>query len=368
MRKTLQHDYLPSTFLDRGVAIPFTTPDLLGARARPGPRGRLEFVISNPGGGRGNYVMGWESLSNLARVTVHDRLLHDRIAELPMIVPSAIRRVADEVAVSGSAGRPAAKAAEMHRQREEADRLMANYLMTIRLLESGGMKGVDWRALDPGDRALRAKARALIARLAPQFALSGQALFDVIESLSVVIAAIGFANQGYRSRLPELLASVTRLQTQMSRFTDDDTDARPAAAMISDVARLTIDIGTKVLDACHAEVDNPVTLVGTWQNERDRLLDQLTRPDWILDGWGLICALWENALSADREIQRSTIIEIQRMVPVMPKEASNWVEGGYDEALQKDWFQRRWVKLNTDWRTGEFILEMTARNELVKAL
>ncbi|MBU6498939.1 MAG: hypothetical protein KGQ40_10460, partial [Rhodospirillales bacterium] len=54
--------FLPSTFLERGVAVPFTTPQLAGARARPGTRVPLELVVPNPSGGRGHYILPWDGL------------------------------------------------------------------------------------------------------------------------------------------------------------------------------------------------------------------------------------------------------------------------------------------------------------------
>src|ERR1700712_5461419 len=52
--------YHPTTFLERGVAVPFTTPMLAGTRARPAEKQGLELVIPNPSGGRGVYIMAWD--------------------------------------------------------------------------------------------------------------------------------------------------------------------------------------------------------------------------------------------------------------------------------------------------------------------
>ncbi len=37
--------FLPTTFLERGVAVPFTTPLLAGSRTRPGERNQLELIV-----------------------------------------------------------------------------------------------------------------------------------------------------------------------------------------------------------------------------------------------------------------------------------------------------------------------------------
>ena len=54
--------YLPATFLERGVAVPFTTPMLAGTRARPSERGGTELLVPNPSGGTGVYILPWGSL------------------------------------------------------------------------------------------------------------------------------------------------------------------------------------------------------------------------------------------------------------------------------------------------------------------
>src|ERR1700679_4215228 len=81
----------PTTFLERGVAVPFTTPMLLGARARPSDRGGIELIVPNPSGARGFYIVPWSGVCRLCRPTVHDPRLYQRIAEREGVTPSSIR-------------------------------------------------------------------------------------------------------------------------------------------------------------------------------------------------------------------------------------------------------------------------------------
>src|ERR1700712_948232 len=97
-RLPLIRPYHPVTFLERGVAVPFTTPMLAGTRARPADKGGLELVIPNPSGGRGVYIMAWTSISALCTPTLHDRQLNERIATLTNVTPHTIRQVGREVA------------------------------------------------------------------------------------------------------------------------------------------------------------------------------------------------------------------------------------------------------------------------------
>jgi hypothetical protein len=73
--------FLPATFLERGVAVPFTTPQLNGARARPGERRPLELIIPNPSGGRGVYILPLEGIHDFCTLTINDRRLADGITK-----------------------------------------------------------------------------------------------------------------------------------------------------------------------------------------------------------------------------------------------------------------------------------------------
>ena len=89
--------YHPATFLERGVAIPFTTPLLFGTRARPSERHGSELIIPNPSGGRGVYVLSWAAIAQLCQPTLHDQIFNEHIAALVAVTPASIRRVAREI-------------------------------------------------------------------------------------------------------------------------------------------------------------------------------------------------------------------------------------------------------------------------------
>ena len=47
--------WAPPTFAERGASVPFTTPIIVGSRIR-GRQDRLELVVPNPSGAKGNYM------------------------------------------------------------------------------------------------------------------------------------------------------------------------------------------------------------------------------------------------------------------------------------------------------------------------
>lgn len=358
-------DYRPATFLERGVAVPFTTPLLACARVRPNHRQKLEFVIANPSGGIGFYVMGWDGLASLTRITVHDRLLYEAVLKEPLLTPWTIRAAGRKVALSGVAGRPAAKAAHAAAAQEADDRLIANFLLIVRLLNQGGMGQIDWRRFNPSDSDLRAKTRQLIERMEPTLGAGAETIFSWLEELSAIVAPVGFRTRDYPARMQALQVSLEKLHGGLLAFGNADaSEAGHTALFAAEVAKLTLDLSATTLATCYGELDNLVRLLQSWGGNRERLLALFGRPDWLLDGWQSICALWESAPS--RDAQREVLNDIGRMVPVMPKEVSEWVDGGVP--VERTWNQRRWVKANVDWRGGTHLLDRTARNEALRAV
>lgn len=364
---TYLNDYRPATFLERGVATPFTTPVLASARVRPSNRLKLEFVIANPSGGQGWYVMPWEGLTSLSKVSVHDMLLFENISKQELITPYTIRAAARQVAVSGAAGRPAMKAARAAEQREADDRLIVNFLLIMRLLKETGLKNVDWRSLDPTDRDLKVKMRSYIETLQPTLGATPETIYMWLEELSGIIAPVGFASRDYASRLQTNLDNLKSFCRTMQLFAvADATDAGAAARFIVEVAKHTVEIAELTFEDCHAELNDLVQLLRNWSNTRDRVLERFGRPDWLLDGWQAICAVWEDAVAGGRDAQRAAAIEIQALAPVMPKEVTEWINGA--STGEQLWQFRRWVKGNTDWRTGAAAaLDRVARNEALRA-
>src|SRR6185312_6270624 len=121
-------------FLERGVLVPFTTPVLAGARARPSERCGTELLVPNLSGGRGVYVLPWNNVSRLCRPTVHDRRLNQKVETLITVTPGSIRQAAREVAIEGLAGREAQFAAAKAADRDHRARLRTNFLLLVRLL------------------------------------------------------------------------------------------------------------------------------------------------------------------------------------------------------------------------------------------
>src|SRR5437763_11200316 len=101
----------PRTFGERGVAVPFTTGELLWARVRQ--KGPLkELLVPGLAKTRGIYVYEWATLRNRFALTLHDRLLHKAIQTGPAPTPESIKSTALKISASGIAGGDAKAIAE----------------------------------------------------------------------------------------------------------------------------------------------------------------------------------------------------------------------------------------------------------------
>lgn len=358
--------YHPTTFLERGVAVPFTTPMLIGARARPTERNGMELILPNPSGGPGAYILPWNSLRDLCRPTLHDNQLCEQVAALPTITPSGMRAVARSIAAEGLAGHAARDAVARATEHENQDRLLTNFLLLLSLVRQGEPQGSN---LTPPERekpaVLEARAKRVIALLAPRLGLTAERIAVALEQLSAVLNPIGISRNLPQARFSRAIAALTALRDAALAWSQgriDDT--APNAAMIADVAGLTLSCAAQTIVAARALVDDLPMLLRRWDADPRPVVQLAARPDWLLDGWEHICLIWS---TAETDIERhAALAEIALAVPVIPREVVSWLDG---MVLPDDTARyRRNVRINHDWRTGLSVFDMIARNERIRAM
>ncbi|MEO8715543.1 MAG: hypothetical protein ABI369_11060 [Acetobacteraceae bacterium] len=357
--------YRPATFLERGVAVPFTTPALLGARARPADRIGLEIVVPNPSGARGVYILPWAGVCELCRPTVHDTLLSQRVAALHAVTPGSIRAAARDIAAEGMAGREAVACARAAGESDQQDRLLANFHLLLALIAQveptalAGMSGAMARSVELEERAKRA-----VARIGPKLGRTADAVAEALEELAHAFAGVGSPAQAPPPRVIRLLAALARLRTDMEAASQGRTgDAATQAEMIASVADVTVTCAERTLAAAHALTQDMPALLRSWSTGSALLAGRIARPEWLLDGWEQICLVWHCA--DDEAAKRAALAEMSLLVPVLPREASDWVGTPIDTDSAARF--RKTVRQNEDWRTGA-TLERIVRNEALRAL
>jgi hypothetical protein len=353
--------FAPSTFLERGVAVPCTTPQLAGARARPGDRKPLELIVPSPAGGRGVYIMSWDDVPVLYTLTVHDRRLIEAVTKLRGVTPGGIRLMAREVAAEGLAGRGALTAARKAKEDEDLACLKANFDLLLELVRQTEPKELNLvpPAQDNPENLAR-RGRHAVARVARRLGRSAEAVVEALEQLATIFGNIGI---GHDARIPTEIAALTRVRGEVAAYAkshpdDDGSEAR----MVADVAHLTVHMANAALADARALSGDIAGLLQRWATAPDPLAQFVARPDWLLDGWDRICALWDMAPSVG-----STLTEMATLVPVVPREADDWLSHQlkWMDDVPRHHHRRRLVQQLEDWRTGYMIHDVIARNELL---
>jgi hypothetical protein len=357
--------YVPTTFLERGVLVPFTTPVLAGTRARPSERCGTELLVPNLSGGRGVYVLPWNNVSRLCCPTVHDRRLNQKVEALITVTPGSIRQAARQVAIEGLAGREAQVAAAKAADRDRRARLRTNFLLLVRLLAHVEPSAVPRNPGAEPSAELEAEAFRIILERAPRLGLSADSVTTDLELLAEVFSAVGVQGQPGPARLPSLLEMLSRVREETAAWAKAHRfPSGEMAAMIAEVAGATIACAAATLRDAWAATEDVAALIRQWNTGPDRIIRLAARPEWLLDGWEQICLLWLDAVMPGA--RDAALNEMAMLAPVLPKESREWAR--LPVQAYGLYTYRRTVMANEDWRGGGGSpLELVARNERLRA-
>jgi len=362
----LIQSHKPATFQERGVAVPFTTPMLAGARIRSAERTGTEFVVPNPSGGRGVYILTWGSVRQLCRPTVHDTLLHQRISRLPAMDPAGVRVAARKLAAEGLAGRDATAAAAASFESDRNELILANFLLLVMLMEQVEPAGLRISAETERTPELDQRARRIVSQVGNSIGRSVMQISEDLEALSALFVPIGLQAEMPPARLPRLTSrlevAANGLSTWAARFSDDDRGS--LAASLSRSAIVTATCAATTLAAARAMTDDMPGLLRAWAGTPGEIATQAGRAEWILDGWERFCLLWETADHASA--QRAVLHEMAQLVPMLPKDGVDL--GGERQQLELIEPTLRAAQMDGRWRGGGASHGLTARNERLQGL
>ncbi|MCX7371252.1 MAG: hypothetical protein NTW56_02230 [Alphaproteobacteria bacterium] len=346
-------NYQPTTFLDRGVSLPFTTPLLVGARMRLAERDGVELIIPNPSGGRGFYIVPWIAMPDICSPTLHDRRLWGLLAEEPVATPEAVRIATRRVMSEGYAGRAAAAAATAADGNRAADRTRANFLMLLRLIER--TESPEESVVPPlrdAPQKLEWRAKRSLARAVPLLGLESDDIATCMEEVAGALQDVGIAGDPKPARARRQITEIETLVREVSAWAADTPAAQDSAvaAVIVEAARLTLDCCARVMADLDSKFGDILILLRQWVRDPAPLRQLLARPDWLLDGWSMICGMWRDA---PEEARLSISRDIAMLVPVLPREAETW--SGISAEWDRPVLLRRKVRTLEDWRTGRIV-------------
>lgn len=282
--------YQPKTFQERGVAAPFTTPQLVRARFRLSPGKtppELDLVLPNTTSGRGAYVTSWEEHGAFCRATLYDTFLGEGLAaspDLARLSPATVRHQALEVAARGYAGEEAAQAAARCREAETR-------------------------------RCARIRARLAATLHAPPPA-HAERLVSLLADLDPTPEDLG--------PIPRLLEAVQSLGLALEEWgnaADAGEPMKPVARGIAAAAAALHGGATRMLHAPLALFAQPEGWLPAWVADATAFEAELTRPAWLLDGWERLVLLRRCAGTIHPELVR----ELAEQLPVLPDEADAWL-------------------------------------------
>lgn len=356
----------PITFLERGVSVPYTTPALAAARVRPAKRERVELVVPNPSGGRGVYLFSLDGAFSVCRPTLHDRALNDRMLALLSITPETIRGVALQVAKSGLAGPGGARTAVAQLADDRQQSTLAHLeliLEVVRQMEQHRPGRVAPELTDMRDLQLR--ARAALMSLSVRTRRSGEEMMAMLEDMAQVFRAVGVGRQAERAWVAQWLALLGALRRDLAKLAPGlPREAAAVVAIIDATADLTVRAADITLAAARRLLADMPSLLVRWTHDPESVAKVAARPEWLLDGWQRIVSLWN--VPDDRHDRTAMLLEMLELVPVMPEEVSDWV--GIELHQEAETLsRRRIVRLGQDWRTGEMVIDVQARNERLRA-
>lgn len=360
----LIQSYQPATFAERGVAVPFTTPLLVGARVRRAERIGLELVVPNPSGGRGVYILPWRSARLLCRPTVHDTRLFERLGQLPALTPTAVRQAARTVAAEGLAGREAKAAGTALAEADNDERMLANFLLLMALVEEFEPGSVSITAVLRPTTELEERSKRAVAAVAPRLGRSPDQIAADLEALAVLYGPVGVPPQAEPARLPRLTRALRQFVDDVGacgKTTPDDDIGAVARMLSAAAARIAVSAEAALADA--RTLLAPITgLLRSWHSSPEVLASRIGCAEWLLDGWDRMILLWQDSQFPAR--RRAALLEMTQLVPVIPEEL---VIDGRVQRSTDVMDECRVVALNESWRTGPASYALVARNERMRA-
>jgi hypothetical protein len=356
----------PATFQSRGVAVPFTTPLLAGARARTGPHKTPELVVPNPSGGRGVYIVQWSGVRALCNPTVHDTLLFRRLAALPLIDPERLRETALAVACEGYAGKETAAAVRRTIEADRAQRLRAHLLLLTALVNQVDPDGRTGPVSPERTPEFDRRASNLLHRIAPAFGCAATHLATGLDAMGDAFAPVGLTPRDRNARIPRLLDRLEDTRNSISGWLDA-TAADDIAGLGRTVIAgmdLALNTASALLATTRGTLADPAGLLKRWVASPAETIGRATRCDWLLDGWDGVRLLWQPA-SCDAN-RRAALLEMAQVLPVMPREVTEWTNRSIPEAAMDP--AARVVSQNDAWRRGAAAFALIQRNEALRAM
>jgi hypothetical protein len=359
--------FAPSTFEERGVAVPFTTSQLNQGRVRRNPREKLELFLPGFTGGPGQLVVPWRGLPDIVTMTVHDRKLYQAIEQGELCTPEEIRQAAMTVAATGLAGPLPAKAARLGLEELKDYQIATNFLMVLQVLAALGLSvgHLVEVGLDTAEGARR--TRTALAEASTKLGITAEKLYGRILALARMTVHIGIARAPRPGRLRLLLEQMQAYRGSLAEWC---AATRSEDAAIGEfcvqVADHTIELAMLTLGSFDAASADICGVLADWDQRISEIQRLAARLAWLLDGWEYLVLIWDAAKNKEAHEQSLRIGEMLLYLPIIPRNEAGAAKALANEAALANIGGRRSARSFEDWRTGELDVVLSQRIEDIK--
>ncbi|MFN7332564.1 MAG: hypothetical protein ACK5TB_01720, partial [bacterium] len=305
-----------ASFASLGASVPFTSHRLLGARIRQDAGGRgFELILVNPAQTKGSYVMTWLALPDIGAPTLFDLRLWDILSKSEECHPTFIRREALKVASEGMAGRNVASAAKKALAEEQRNEkiLLAQFAAQLAgappasLLHASTQGAADQQ---------QPKAQKILETLDP----------GVIKSLRALAASLSCLGPSVAPEMAPLIRLKQEIASMLTEFRgcleqDEKDGEAPALRFLISATETILYFVELAYAELEARLGDMVDLLARPRINAAKVLDRARRTEWLLDGWGVLVAIWRRT---PPELRHTAVWELALFVPPLPREVHDW--------------------------------------------
>ncbi len=351
----------PADFLQRGVIVAFTTPHLLGARViqaqKGGPR---DIALPSLSTRAGATILPWSEVATTQAMAMHDQALWQKLLNVSAITPMRVREVTQDMAAEGLRGGAGKNWARDERSNDRTAIRRLFFLLLTDLIHRTEWAGEEKVA--PEDESLsylRPRIGRAIGRVSKTLGANSEEVETALESLAGVFMPFGKPRDFVIGHIRHALLDLQQLVRELDLWTAPRRGSPRGlrAEFILRKARLALGCAAAEMADLDDFGSDTTTLLRHWLRDPQSVRNRAARPEWLLNGWDIVSALWRQSEPSERE---ACLLEMSHLAPQMPKEVETW--RGFPEGGSKLRLELPSVFDGLDWRTSK-PLEFAARNE-----
>ena len=311
---------LPQSFLSRGARTPFTSKSLRYARVAEGKGGRAMVNLPGLAGGLGTYELPLDTLREVFDLSVHDRMLFDRLLELETLRPNTVLEQARAVAITGVGGIELARVNNARGQEEKSSRELGQLAVLHQaLLQLGGAAVQDMKREELLTMEGQIRARKALNRFSSEHKVANDTIIDSLGEWSKMSAPVGLALDGCQGPLRVLVTDLKKFASDVEEWANSEqADFRFMAGRISSATKATCDHAMKLISQVDGWNNELGKVLTNWERAKNDIAKMMDHLWWLLDGWQELIDLWQKRPVNDRVRQREIIEEVASFTPVLP--------------------------------------------------